>query len=124
MAACCSTTTKPERMSEQIKPFLADSSLPPLCDQHLNEIAAAGAAGPYRHWGVNWPYFVSQSGSCTPRRGYRSVPYLCICRMARFMLTKFHAQTQGEGGIEVAPEGASWRNKPETRHDLAIVASS
>jgi hypothetical protein len=54
-----STTTKPERMAEQIKPFLSDSSLPPLSDQHLTEIAAAGAAGPYRHWGVNWPYFAS-----------------------------------------------------------------
>jgi hypothetical protein len=112
-------------MTEQVEPFLADSSLPPLSGQHLTEIATAGAAGPYRHWGINWPYFVS-----IVVEPILSVPLVwgfpTVYKVERpgFMLTKRHAQTQGEGGIDVAPEGASWRTKPATRHDLAIVASS
>jgi hypothetical protein len=107
-------------MAEQIKPFLADSSLPPLSNQHLTEIATAGAAGPYRHWGTNWPYFVSW--------GYHphALPHPLAQGIHSFEPVEADEtpQTQGEGGIDVAPEGASWRNKPATRHDLAIVASS
>nr|XP_019043259.1 hypothetical protein I302_07833 [Kwoniella bestiolae CBS 10118]OCF22189.1 hypothetical protein I302_07833 [Kwoniella bestiolae CBS 10118] len=49
-------------MEEQLGPFLADRTDPPLSQEHLDQITSAGASAPFRFWGTNWPYFMKGEG--------------------------------------------------------------
>nr|XP_018260513.1 uncharacterized protein I303_07435 [Kwoniella dejecticola CBS 10117]OBR82671.1 hypothetical protein I303_07435 [Kwoniella dejecticola CBS 10117] len=56
------TSSKAERMEEQLQPFLLESCAEDLSAEQLEEISKAGRAEPFRFWGKNWPYFMKGEG--------------------------------------------------------------
>ncbi|OCF77753.1 hypothetical protein I204_01753 [Kwoniella mangroviensis CBS 8886] len=69
------TTNKPDRMVEQILPFLEVISDNRLSQKHLDEIS--GAERPFRFWGTNWPYFMQGEGgiqACPEDATHRNKP--------------------------------------------------
>ncbi|WVQ75177.1 hypothetical protein IAR50_004787 [Cryptococcus sp. DSM 104548] len=63
------TSSKPERMAEQIQPFLNNSPTPPLSDEDRQAITKAGVSAPFRFWGQGYPYFMKGEGDylvCDP----------------------------------------------------------
>nr|ODN95492.1 hypothetical protein L204_04032 [Cryptococcus depauperatus CBS 7855] len=71
------TSSKPERMSEQIRPFLLDMPEQPLTDDHRDAISQAGQSEPFRFWGQGYPYFMKGEGGfviCDPAATHRKKP--------------------------------------------------
>ncbi|ODO00652.1 hypothetical protein L198_02974 [Cryptococcus wingfieldii CBS 7118] len=69
------TSSKTERMTEQIQPFLIDSPAPPLSVEHRRAITQAGTSAPFRFWGQGFPYFMKGEGNflvCHPDATHRN----------------------------------------------------